>query len=350
VSTYAADWQHAQTPAKVTTAHTDITNSTPPTELTHQQLQRLLKQPVDVFMRDRLRVHLDTPEASSAQEEPFALNHLDSFLLTQRVVQAPDPEHALQILRLSGELALAGFGQMQQDMLLQQRDALRERLDDMTQAWPLDVPPQSARFTFGTHSLTADWANGQHLWKSKADGSAWLQIDIRPGSVLEGKEKSKYPRAHTLTTLWLNHLVACASGTPTTSVQIGLNGTVQFDALLPAQALAELQTLVTLYQEAWQRPLPVARKTACAFAMALHTAQEPSASEAALHAAQQVFEGSRNRTGEWQESTTLQRVFESFADLEHDLPAMAQRLYGAMVKHAQLLNASRAKTNEEADA
>jgi exodeoxyribonuclease V gamma subunit len=174
---------------------------------------------------------------------------------------------------------------------------------------------------------------------------------MRPGSVLEGKEKAKHPRAQTLTTLWLNHLVACASGTPTTSVQIGLNGAVQLDALSPSDALAELQNLATLYQEAWHKPLPVARKTACAFVMAMPANQEDqdtNATEIALQAAQQVFDGNRNLTGEYESSTTLQRVFHGFADLQNELPDMAQRVYGTMVKSARLLSA--AKANEEADA
>jgi exodeoxyribonuclease V gamma subunit len=349
VQTYAADWQQAQSNTNTKTPLTpNEAADQAPTELTLKQLNRLLKQPVDVFVRDRLRLHLDTPEAASAQEEPFALDHLDSYTLTQSIVQAPDPEHALQVLRLSGELALAGFGQAQQEMLLQQRDELLERFDEIAKDWPMDVPVQSTRFALDAHSLSAEWANGQQIWKSKADQSAWLQVEMRPGSVLEGKEKAKHPRAQTLTTLWLNHLVACASGTPTTSVQIGLNGAVQLDALSQSDALAELQNLVTLYQEAWRKPLPVARKTACAFVMTELTSQDTNAKDVALQAAQVVFDGNRNLTGEYESSTTLQRVFNSFADLQNELPDMAQRVYGAMVKNARLLSA--AKATEEADA
>jgi exodeoxyribonuclease V gamma subunit len=354
VQTYAADWQTAQSATHTARPQTtDATEATAPTELALKQLNRLLKQPVEVFVRDRLRLHLDTPQEASAQEEPFALNHLDSYALTQSIVQAPDPEHALQVLRLSGALALAGFGQAQQDMLLQQRNELLERFEDIAKDWPLDLPVQSTRFTLGEHTLSAEWANGQQTWKTKPDQSAWLQVEMRPGSVLEGKEKAKQPRAQTLTTLWLNHLVACASGTPTTSVQIGLNGAVQFDALPKSDAMAELQNLVTLYQEAWAKPLPVARKTACAFAMAMRTSHEedPAKSEAALQAAQQVFDGNRNLTGEYESSATLQRVFKSFTDLQLVLPEMAERVYGTMVKSARLLSAAKApETHVEADA
>lgn len=349
--TYAVDWQKAQNHADLTPAHTTPAPADEaPTELTHQQLQRLLQQPVEVFVRDRLRLHLDIPEETSAQEEPFALTHLDSYALTQSLVQASNPEQALQVLRLSGELALAGFGQVQQDMLMQQREELLERFDDITQDWPMDVSVQSTRFALGAQSLTVEWANGQQIWKTKPDQSAWLQIEMRPGSVLEGKEKNKHPRAQTLTTLWLNHLIACASGTPTTSVQIGLNGSVQLDALAAPDALAELQNLAALYQEAWVQPLPVARKTACAFLAAHPRSQEedPTAWDAALQTAQQVFDGNRNLTGEYESSTALQRVFNSFDDVKNALPAMASRLYGTMVRNARLLSA--APSHAETDA
>ena len=338
--TYAVDWQKAQSPTHATPMRATLQDDAPK-ELTLQHLHRLLKQPVDVFVRDRLRLYLDTPEEVSAQEEPFSLNPLERYRLTQSIVQASDPEHALHVLRLSGELALAGFGQTQQDMLLQQRDELRERFDALTQDWPLDVPVQSTRLTLGTHTLSAEWANGSQIWKTKPDVSAWLQIELRPGSVLEGKDKAKHPRAQTLTSLWLNHLVACASGTPTTSVQIGLNGAVQFDALAASDAWAELQNLVTLYQAAWTQPLPVARQTACAFLTALRAtdpAQASSTAHAALQVAQQVFEGHRHLTGEYADSTALQRVFNSFEDVQHELPSLAERLYGAMVTHARLLS------------
>jgi hypothetical protein len=76
-----------------------------------------------------------------------------------------------------------------------------------------------------------------------------------------------------------------------------------------------------------------------------------NAIDAALKTAQQVFDGNRNLTGEYESSTTLQRVFNSFADLQSELPDMAERVYGKMVKSARLLSA--AKTTEftlEADA
>jgi exodeoxyribonuclease V gamma subunit len=166
---------------------------------------------------------------------------------------------------------------------------------------------------------------------------------MRAGSVLEGKEKNQHPRAETLTTLWLHHLVACASGTPTTSIQIGLNGVVQFDALPQDEGTQYLYGLMTLYAQAWQQPLSLSRKSACKYISALSFANSTKTESpdqlhiTAISEARKVFEDSHHRPGEFSESTSLQRVFSGFGDIEADLPMWAQRFYGAMIQHARLV-------------
>ena len=346
LATYAKDWQRAMRSGDKTRS-TDPSHSIQPSDIAHvltlQHLQRLLKQPVEVFIRDRLRLQLDVPNEANAQEEPFALNHLEKYLLTQSITKSNDPTQALQRLRLSGELAIAGFGQAQEHLLLNQREELLARCNEFVKDWPNTLAVQANIWTFDVHSLNAEWANGQHIWRTNSDGSAWLQIEMRPGSILEGKEKNKQPRAETLTSLWLNHLVACASGTPTTSVQIGLNGAVQLDALPQKDAYNYLHDLVLLYAQAWQQPLSVSSKSACKYLSTLN-APNKSKSEnpdqlhtAALIAARQAFEGGHKQVGEFTKSASLQRVFKNFSDMEADLPHWAQRLYGAMVQQAKLV-------------
>jgi len=233
-TTYAKDWQSALHSGEKTQPN-DTTQSIQAADIPHaltlQHLQRLLKQPVDVFIRDRLRLQLDVPDEASAQEEPFALNHLEKYVLTQTITKASDPTQALQRLRLSGELAIAGFGQAQESLLLSQREELLTRFNALVTDWPKTLTVQTQNWVFDAHSLNAEWANGQYIWRTNTDASAWLQVEMRPGSILEGKEKNKQARVEKLTTLWINHLVACASGTPTTSLQIGLNGVVRLDAI-----------------------------------------------------------------------------------------------------------------------
>jgi exodeoxyribonuclease V gamma subunit len=342
--TYAEDWQRALPNSASTPTPTPTPRPTPasasalaPTELTLRHLERLLRQPVEVFLVDRLRLRLDQPEEAAEEEEPFALNGLDKYKLSQRMAQADDATHALAQLRLSGQLALGGFGEAQQRLLLRERSTLREPLDVLLLKWPHPLRVQSARWQLGHIHLSAEWANGQTQWHSNTDAqdthTEWLQVALRPGAVTEGKKDKPLPRLDTLSSVWLQHLAACASGTPTTSVQIGLDAAVELKPMAPDAARAHLQDLCAAYQEAWAQALPVAAKTACAYLMAV----------AAEHAdpmakAQIAFDGAHQKHGEYQVAAALQRVFQNFADIASTLPHWAERLYAPMLSAAQVIH------------
>jgi exodeoxyribonuclease V gamma subunit len=345
-ATYADDWQRALRPSTAS-ASTALPDSAAPTELTLQHLQRLLRQPVEVFLIDRLRLRLDKPEAAAEQEEPFSLDGLEKYKLNQSIAQAEDAEHALAQLRLSGQLALAGFGQAQQSLLLRDRQTLRDQLDVLLPNWPLTLGVQSAHWQLGRTQLSAEWSNAQTIWRTDRNGHAWQQVALRPGAVTEGKKENQRARLDTLSHLWLHHLAACASGTPTTSVQIGFDAAVELQPISAAQAQAHLQDLCDAYVEAWAQPLPVAGKTACAFIMGVAAVHKDP-----MGKARTAFDGTHQKRGEYQDSPALQRVFNSFADLAESLDTWAIRLYEPMRKAAKVihLSANSAESAEEADA
>jgi exodeoxyribonuclease V gamma subunit len=361
--TYAADWQRARpaerpvahaaqassaNTSKVSdapnaraddTKHHTVANAAAPTELTLQHLQRLLKQPVEVFLMDRLRLRLDKPEEATEQEEPFSLDGLQKYKLNQSMAQADDAEQAIAQLRLSGQLALSGFGEAQQRLLLKDRSTLRDQLDMLLPKWPHTLGVQSAHWQLGPTRLNAEWANGQTLWRSNTDtpkaSTRWLQVALRPGAVTEGKKENQQARLDTLAHLWLHHLAACASGVPTTSVQIGLDAAVQLQPIAADAAQAQLQDLCYAYQDAWAQPLPIAAKTACAYWMALKgDGKDPMAK------AKTTFDGAHQKRGEYQDSPALQRVFNRFDDVADALPAWAERLYAPMCSAAKVIHLS----------
>jgi len=341
--TYASDWQQALSSSTTRKAAATATPAgvadNNPGELTLQHLQRLLHQPVDVFLVDRLRLRLDQPEEAAEEEEPFALNGLDKYKLNQRIAQADDAEQAIVQLRLSGQLALAGFGQAQQLQLLRDRDTLHEQLNALLPKWPHPVTAQSAQWQLGHTHLRAEWANAQTMWRSNTatqDASQqWLQLVLRPGAVTEGKKENQLPRIDTLSHLWLHHLAACASGTPTTSVQIGFDAAVALQPMGADEAQVHLQDLCNAYLEAWAEPLPVAAKTACAFVMGIH-----GGSKDPMGKAQAAFDGGHHKDGEYKGSSALQRVFNRFEDVQEGLPQWAIRLYEPMLKAAQVMHLS----------
>ena len=347
--TYAHDWQSALSSSAATldsrtaSAHS---NAVPafaiaPTELTLQDLQRLLRQPVEVFLTARLRLRLDQPQEAAQEEEPFALDGLEKYKLNQSLAQADDATHALAQLRLSGQLALAGFGQAQQNALLRDRDTLRKQLDALLLKWPHTLSVQSAHWQMGHTRLSAEWANGHHLWRSNpaassadtAKHSTWLQVSLRPGAVTEGKKENQYVRLDTLSQLWLHHLAACASGVPTTSVQIGLDAAVELAPIPAETAQSHLQNLCDAYLQAWAQPLPVAAKTACAYVSGVAAQHKDP-----MVKAQTAFNGAHQKRGEYQDSPALQRVFTRFEDIEPTLADWAVRLYAPMLTAAQVIH------------
>ena len=343
--TYADDWQRAlptgaaRQVADASTSNNTAASDAAPTELTLAHLQRLLRQPVNVFLVDHLRLRLDPPEEAAEEEEPFSLDGLDKYKLNQRIAQADDAAQVMAQLRLSGQLALAGFGEAQQAQLLRDRQTLRDQLDVLLPKWPHTLSVQSAHWQLGPTRLSAEWANGQTLWRKNGNapgaGQQWLQVALRPGAVTEGKKEHQLPRLDTLSHVWLHHLAACASGTPTTSVQIGFDAAVAFQPIAANDAQTHLENLCNAYASAWAEPLPVAAKTACAYLMGVHSDHKDPQGKA-----QAVFEGGFGKRGEYQDSPALQRVFDNFSQIEDGLDTWPERLYEPMRKAAKVIHLS----------
>ncbi|OQW89547.1 MAG: exodeoxyribonuclease V subunit gamma [Rhodoferax ferrireducens] len=341
----------------------------PPT-LTLADLQRLLRQPVDVFFRNRLQVEFDSLEELEQEDEPFALNPLQQHQAGAALLQAQGDAAALRSLHLAGTLPLAGFGTRLADELmakaqtvLQSRAAWLQRYPVALAALPVELvlpqvqedpsallakingghcgpDPQSMRLTCQlTDTLSGVWsqdANDPH--------APCLQLAERTGAVLQGKNAAVAARLHVLAGLWVRHLAACASGLTMTSVQLGVDGQVVLPPMSAAAAMAALGQLAQAHTQAWAQPLPVACKTAWAWLLAerqnqaLVAAGKPAKDP--VEVAREAFEGGQ-WGGELAESAYLQRAFASYDDLATDLPHWAQLLYGGL-----LANISQATTSE----
>ena len=318
-----------------------------PLALTWDDLRKLLRQPVEVFFRSRLRIHFDRLEEDLPELEPFALSKLEAHQIGQQLLQATDPEVALADLHRSGRLPMAGFGERQVERIKRELDVVLKHQAPWRDQYPFACPAIAMDLSIAGVAITGTLAG---LWSSQPDGPAGpcLQISQRLGAVLEGSAKARTARGYILVGLWVHHLAACASGLELHSVQLGLDGQVVLPPLPQAQALEQLQTLVQAYRQAWQRPLPVACKTAwaywqtqsrqTAFPQADGKSDKPGKADKAKdphEEAQKVFEGGPYG-GEIQESAYLARAFDSYQDLEAELPHWAQLLYGPLVAHASV--------------
>lgn len=340
--TYDKDWaQVHETQAQAGTSTQAPGNSAAvvaaPTSLTLADLRQLLRQPVEVFFKTRLRVRLDTVDELEQLEEPFSLNGLEQYQAGQDLLESAAMAPALENLTLSGKLPMAAFGTRLADELQEKAQVVRDRQTQWKKDYPNSLPAQSIALNVGGIAITGTLAG---LCSSNAEAS-WLQINQRVGAVLEGEKEAQTARGHVVTGLWVQHLLACASAMPVTSVQLGLDGQVVFNTLTPQEAMEVLQRLVKVYLAAWERPLPVACKTAWAYLQAIAQAEQLALENPdkepkdPIETAQAAFDGGY-RTGERTESAYLERAFESFDDIELELPGWAQALYGDMARHAQL--------------
>jgi exodeoxyribonuclease V gamma subunit len=345
--TYDTDWEKIQLPAQGNIASKAPENvaflgdtAGAPQSLTPADLQRLLRQPVEVFFRNRLQVEFESLDELEQTDEPFALNALQKHQAGAALLLATDSEQAAVKLRASGQFPLAGFGDQLASVLANQAQQVRTRQEVWLQAHPAILPAQAidllldegGRLTGTLSGLRGTVASGANLL-----GQSCLQLEARPGAVLEGG-KTPTPRGHVLMRLWVNHLAACASGLNLTSVLLGVDGEMKLAPMDSGQAQAILNRLLRVYAQAWAQPLPVACKTAWTY---LVTQQRNIALDAAgkpgkdpHEEAQKTFEEGQFG-GERAESAYLQRAFESYDDLSDDpdggLPHWAEELYGDLL-------------------
>ncbi|MCB8747794.1 exodeoxyribonuclease V subunit gamma [Rhodoferax sp. U2-2l] len=344
--TFDADWEKIRPLAlmnrRLVAINSEVTEATAvsaaPSALTLGDIQRLLRQPVEVFFRQRLQVDFDELDELEQEDEPFALNHLQQYQAGAALLQADGSAVALRSLYAAGQLPLAGFGNRVAAELMDKAQTVLMSRATWLQAYPvvLDAVPIELNLSAGltlTGTLSGLWSQGQ------GDDAPCLQLAERTGAVLQGRGTNLAARHHVLVGLWLRHLVACASGLHITSVQLGVDGQVVFRPLAANAALATLSRLGQAYAQAWAQPLPVACKTAWAYLLAerqnqaLLVAGKPT--KDSHEATRDAFEGGQ-RGGERAESAYLQRAFSSYDDLAEALPHWAQQLYGDLLAQAEV--------------
>jgi exodeoxyribonuclease V gamma subunit len=354
--TYATDWQATLStlPPSVAQALTSQ-RAAPISSLSEQDLSLLLRHPEEVYFRSQLQLRLDKPPEAGEEDEPFDTPGLQRFVMDQSVLYSDEPAAQLMQLQRQGLLALSGFGHLQQDQMQALRETVLGHLSDWLTEPSQDLPAQAYLFQAHGIGMQLGFGGDSHTWRQYPNGTV-AQIDLRPGKVLNAAGQA---RLYTLAPLWLGHLSANAAGVITTSLQSGEDGLLALSPLPAPQAQALLEDLMAVYLQAWQGPLPLACKTACAWLMATHfpsskTKPEDIATKA-TSAARLAFEGGFSQQGERATSSCLQRVFPEFEDLWPDLPTWAERVYGPMLQALTPLASAAASPvgvvpNDEVDA
>ncbi len=277
------------------------------------QLQDFLRNPVRHFFSQRLKVFFEAAEVPLADEEPFVLDSLQRYSLSDSLLEAAlsQLDHAdealeAQAMRLqnSGLLPMAGFGECLQRELIEPLPDLLQRYQQLLTLWP--TPLTSALpVSLELHGLRLEgWLSGLH---QRAD-EGLLSVTTIPNSI--GSLKTR--KWHRLTRPWVNHLVACASGLSMTTALVASDDSLLLEPLDKAAALQTLGNLLLAWQTGMRQPLPIAVKTA--FAWLGQT--DPVKAEAA---ARKAYEGDGQTTdGERRESPALARQFADYDSLTDD--------------------------------
>ncbi|MBA1204670.1 exodeoxyribonuclease V subunit gamma [Pseudomonas capeferrum] len=277
-------------------------------------LQDFVRHPVKHFFSQRLKVFFEALEAPTPDEEPFVLDALQRYslsenLLTAALANTDDGNDVLQShakrLQACGLLPLAGFGECLQAELLQPLPDLLERHRQLLTRWPevLDTA-LPIRFEHGPHRLEG-WLGRIY----RADDTSLLSIGTVPNSLSSGRNNLKW---HRLIPTWVMHLAACAVGHPLHSALVASDLTLMLAPLPREQATDRLVELLIARQAGMNAPLPIAAKTAFAW-----LAQ--SDEDKAVAAAARAYEGDgQNSFGERSESPALTRQFRDFTALIAD--------------------------------
>ncbi|WP_404362950.1 exodeoxyribonuclease V subunit gamma [Marinobacter sp.] len=283
-------------------------------------LARFLRRPTDVFFSQRLGVQFDELRGAAEDEEPFVLDGLDNWALTDELVQEVVARPALDrslAERLDdqlrhqadrGEFAQGGPGALQQRRLVKDLPELAERYHSLLDRYPQRLDLQLVTAEASRNETTVkleDW-----LDDLRTDQSGLRAQIILMSSGLTNN-RNQYKWSHFLKP-WVRHLAASAlgDGAVTTHV-LSKAGDVTLHPLPAEQARSLLKDLLCAWLEALIQPLPVAPKTGFAW-LARATRGELEKAESDARAA---FDGGYQAVGESAEVASLGRAWPDFDSL-----------------------------------
>lgn len=321
---YAADWAAALQGAAAGAALAPM--PAPRADLTLADLQRLLRQPCEVYWHDGLHARLIDPGDALDDDEPFALDAWELHRDTAALLRAPvgQEARALAALRAGGQLPLASVGAGLREEMMRSAAVVRERAARWLAEWPDTCDPIPLALDLGGARL-AGLLEG---WRARPDEATLLHLTPRPGALIQ----KRMLRADPLAPLWPAHLALCALGRPARTVIAGLNASIGLDPVDPAEARELLAQLAVRWRAAVLAPPPVACRTALAWLQAGDDDKRHGAAETA-------FEGGGPMPGERERSSALARLWDGYADIAAALPDWAEALYAPLLRHARVIDA-----------
>ncbi|TAM28343.1 MAG: exodeoxyribonuclease V subunit gamma [Rhodanobacter sp.] len=261
VFTYAREWQqaragHAQAP------DAPLPPCSRETPLDLAVLQRFLRSPARSFYAERLGVQFADADDAELEHEPFALDALENHLLTDTLlraaIQGGADAQASMATRLvqQGALPPGSFGAL----TLAPMTAAAARVATRWQALDLHYPLTGTRHALhaAAHGLSVE--DSVDDLRQSEDGEC-VRL-LATASKLMDKKKLRHDK---LVAPWVAHLLANASALAITTHVVAHDAIVQLPPLATAEARQHLHALLAAFATGMCTPLPIARKTACAW-------------------------------------------------------------------------------------
>ena len=332
--THAREWRAAHQPAALAGTETALAPfDAAQLGLAIAPLVRFLRNPVKAFFKTRLDVVFDEADDAFDDEEAFALQGLDAYAALSQLLAAAtaaagteaDPDglanadavlgQALARIQGAGQLPIGRLGELAAEGLRQTALPMLAQWQATLRALPQALPPQPLRFEHAGLAL-ADWLTGL-----RSDGGAPVWPGWTASRLLAAKQPAKGQpplRPERLIEAWVRLLAAAACGDAAGAVIVGADATVTLQPLPAEEARSQLRVLVSAWQAGMAAPLPVAPRTALAWAAS------PAAAEG-------VYDGGFEADGEGQEPC-LARLYPDFAALSADgqFAALADALYAPL--------------------
>lgn len=326
---YASEWQVLHQHHEPTEVASKLGPHVQEEPLSLALLQDFLRNPVRHFFTQRLKVYFEAAQVPQADEEPFVLDALQRYSLSDSLLEAAlrQPENVDQALEAqarrlqnSGLLPMAGFGECLQRELIEPLPDLLHRYHQLLTLWPTPLTGATPINLQWQGLRLEGWLGGLH---QRADGGV-LSVTTIPNSI--GSIKNR--KWHRLTKPWVSHLVACASGLALTTALVASDDTLLLEPMEQDRAWRILEDLLLAWQSGMCQPLPVVVKTAFAW-----LGQNDSLKAEA--AARKAYEGDgQTSEGERRESPALARQFPDFDALlaEETFPDWCNALYRPVIE------------------
>ncbi|MEG1055048.1 MAG: exodeoxyribonuclease V subunit gamma, partial [Janthinobacterium sp.] len=326
--TYAREWRvaHADADAAAQAGAPALGpyELDPGTRLKLGELASFLRQPVKYFFRRRLSVHFADAAMLGEDEEPFGLNALERYLLEDTMLDDGGAVEDIDDVRASlearaarlareGVLPIGLIGQQVQAQLVEALVPVRSAWLSLRASFPQAAEKRAINLPFGELQID-DWLD--RLCSNGRD-TAWLmQISSKV------TDKGGQARGDKLMLMWLRQLAAAALDFPVTGYLVARDAIVSMAPLDPATSRDALSTLLALWREGMNHPLP----TACKTGLALVQQGDPRA----------VYDGGFELSGE-RDELCLARLWPEFSALalEEAWEDCTRELYGPLADWLQ---------------